>query len=96
MNQFSRLLPAFRLCSNSIKSRTSYPVALGLRYQPQLYQHRLYAELPRIKRPGEGKGPITWKTMKYMAVGGAVLFGVLKYLEAQKDAGKFKSRNIIL
>lgn len=91
MSQFSRLLPAFRLCSNNVKPRTSYPIALGLRYQPQLNQHRLYAELPRIKQPGEGKGPITWKTLRYMAVGGAVLFGVLKYLESQKDAGKFNA-----
>lgn len=87
MNRLSRLLPAYRLCSNSIKSSTLSPIALGLRYQPQLYQQRLYAELPRMKRPGEGKGPITWKTLKYMAVGGAVLFGILKYMEAQKDAG---------
>lgn len=86
MNQLSRLLPAFRLCS-SAKPRAQYPVNLGLRYQPRLYQPRSYSELPRMKQPGEGKGPITWKTVKYMIGGGAVMFGILKYMEAQRDAG---------
>lgn len=81
MNRLSRLLPVYRLCSNP-PPRTQYPVFFGLRYQP-----RYYADLPRMKQPGEGKGPITWKTFKYMAIGGVIGFGILKYLEAQKDAG---------
>lgn len=44
-----------------------------------------------MKKPGEGKGPITWKTVKILAVGGAVMFGLLKYMEARKDAGKTHS-----
>lgn len=83
MNRLSRLLPAYRLCSNNIK--LLQPQNLGLvRFQPRLN----YAELPRIKKPGEGKGPITWKSVKIIAVGGAIMLGVLKYMEAQKDAGK--------
>lgn len=78
MNRLSRLLPVYRLCRNT-KPTTAYPAFLSMRY---------YAELPRLKRPGEGKGPITWKTLKIIAIGGAVMFGALKYLEAQKDAGK--------
>lgn len=81
MNRLSRLLPVYRLCSSP--PRAQYPVYLGLRYQP-----RYYAELPRMKQPGEGKGPVTWKTLKYMAIGTIAALGVLKYLEAQKDAGK--------
>lgn len=81
MNRLSRLLPVYRLCSNA---RPQYPVNLGMRYQPRLN----YSELPRVKKPGEGKGPITWKSVKIMVVGGAVLFGLLKYMEAQKDAGR--------
>lgn len=87
MNRLSRLLPVYRLCSRP-PARTQYPVSLGLRYQP-----RYYAELPRVKQPGEGKGPISWKTAKYIVITGAVLFGALKYLEAQKDAGTYRSRN---
>lgn len=87
MNRLSRLLPVCRLgCNNQLKPRTVNPLYLVLQNQ-----QRNYAELPRIKRPGEGKGPITWKTLKYIAVGGAVMFGALKYLEAQKDAGKIEN-----
>lgn len=71
----------YRLCSNT-KPQTA--LNFGLRYQPRLN----YSELPRMKKPGEGKGPITWKTVKILAVGGAVMFGLLKYMEARKDAGK--------
>lgn len=88
MNRLSRLLPAYRLCGNNIK--LLQPQNLGLvRYQPRLN----YAELPRIKRPGEGKGPITWKSVKIVAVGGAIMLGILKYMEAQKDAGKMLWHN---
>lgn len=86
MNRLSRLLPVYRLCSNNIKFLQ--PQNLGVRFQPRLN----YAELPRIKKPGEGKGPITWKSVKVIAVGGAIMLGILKYMEAQKDAGAlFKS-----
>lgn len=82
MNRFSRLLPAYRLCSNNIK--LLQPQNLGL----VPFQQRLnYAELPRMKKPGEGKGPITWKSVKIIVVGGAIMLGALKYMEAQKDAG---------
>lgn len=74
-------MPMYRLCASNIKPL--HPINMSARYLPRLN----YSELPRVKKPGEGKGPITWKTVKIMAVGGAVLFGVLKYLEAQKDAG---------
>lgn len=92
MNRLSRLLPAYRLCSNNIK--LLQPQNMGLiRFQPRLN----YAELPRIKKPGEGKGPITWKSVKIIAVGGAIMLGILKYMEAQRDAGIlsiiFDSRN---
>lgn len=87
MNRLSRLLPVYRLCSSP--PRAQFPVYLGLKYQP-----RYYAELPRMKQPGEGKGPITWKTLKYMAIGTIAALGLLKYLESQKDAGKKnQSRN---
>lgn len=81
MNRLTRLLPVYRLCSNNIKSL--HPINVSARYQPRLN----YSELPRVKKPGEGKGPITWKSVKIIAIGGAVLFGVLKYMESQKDAG---------
>lgn len=87
MNRLSRLLPAFRLCSNNTK--LLQPQNLGVRIQPRLN----YAELPRIKKPGEGKGPITWKSVKVIAIGGAVMLGILKYMEAQKDAGKAHCHN---
>lgn len=83
MNRLSRLLPVFRLCSNNVK--LLQPQNLGVQFQPRLN----YAELPRIKKPGEGKGPITWKSVRYIAVGGAIMLGILKYMESQKDAGKF-------
>lgn len=81
MNRLSRLLPIYRLCSGNIK--ILQPQNLAVRFQPRLN----YAELPRIKKPGEGKGPITWKSVKIIAVGGAIMLGFLKYMEAQKDAG---------
>lgn len=87
MNRLSRLLPVYRLCGSG-NAKAKYPVDLGMRYQPRLIQPRSYSELPRMKQPGEGKGPITWKSVKYMAVGGVALYGILKYMEAQKDAGK--------
>lgn len=80
MNRLSRLLPVYRLCSNA---KPQYPINSAIRYQPRLN----YSELPRVKKPGEGKGPITWRSVKIMAVGGAIAFGLLKYMEAQKDAG---------
>lgn len=89
MNRLSRLLPAYRLCSNNVK--LLQPQNLGLmRFQPRLN----YAQLPRIKKPGEGKGPITWKSVKIVAVSGAIMLGILKYMEAQKDAGKIFSRAV--
>lgn len=74
-------MPVYRLCASNIKPLQ--PINISARYQPRLN----YSELPRVKKPGEGKGPITWKTVKFIAVGGAVMLGVLKYMEAQKDAG---------
>lgn len=93
MNRFSRLLPLYRLGGqNVINARPLQPINLGIRYQPRLN----YAELPRIKKPGEGKGPITWKTVKIIAVGGVIMLGVLKYMEAQKDAGEIWSRSFLI
>lgn len=40
-----------------------------------------------MKKPGEGKGPISWKSVKYLIGGSAVMLGILKYMEMQKDAG---------
>lgn len=84
MNRFSRLLPVYRLCSNNTKLLN--PQNVCVRYQPRVN----YAELPRVKQPGEGKGPITWKSVKFIIIGGSVLFGILKFMEAKKDAGRFK------
>lgn len=81
MNRLTRLLPVYRLCGNNIKPLNALNVSA--RYQPRLN----YSELPRVKKPGEGKGPITWKSVRNIAIGGAVLLGVLKYMESQKDAG---------
>lgn len=83
MNRVSRLLTVCRLCSPKY---TATPANSLIRYQPQLNYSN---QLPRIKRPGEGKGPISWKSFKWIAGCGAVLFGILKYLEAQKEAGLF-------
>lgn len=58
-----------------------------IRFQPRL---NYSDQLPRHKLPGEGKGPISWKSFKIIAVSGAVLLAILKYLEAQKDAGLLK------
>lgn len=74
----------YRLFSNT---KPQNALNFAHRYQPRLN----YSELPRMKKPGEGKGPITWKTVKILAVGGAVMFGLLKYMEARKDAGKTHS-----
>lgn len=82
MNRLTRLSPVYRLCSNNIKPFHPMNVSARLN-QPRLN----YSELPRVKKPGEGKGPITWKSIKIIAIGGAVMFGVLKYMESQKDAG---------
>lgn len=76
MNQLNRVFSICRL--NSRLALTT------IQRQPKFN----YSELPRIKRPGEGKGPISWKSMKYILGTGGVLIGILKYLEMQKDAGE--------
>lgn len=80
MNRFGRILSLSRLCSQQYVNTN----VCNIRYQPRLN----YSELPRVKKPGEGKGPITWKSVRVIVVGGAVLYGVLKFMEARKDAGK--------
>lgn len=82
MNRFNRLLSVSRLC---IPKNNAQPANLPVRiYQPRV---NFSDQLPRLKRPGEGKGPISWKSFKVFAIGGVVLFGTLKFLEAKKDAG---------
>lgn len=82
MNRLNRLLSVYRLC---IPKNNTQPANASVRiYQPRV---NFSDQLPRMKRPGEGKGPITWKSFKVFAIGGVVLFGALKYLEAKKDAG---------
>lgn len=77
MNRLNRLVGVCRL-----NSRLALTVV-----QPQpRFNH---SALPRSKLPGEGKGPISWKSMKYIIGLGGVLFGVLKYMELKRDAGKF-------
>lgn len=82
MNRLNRLLSVSRLC---IPKNNTQPAIASVRiYQPRV---NFSGELPRMKQPGEGKGPITWKSFKIFAIGGVVLFGALKYLEAKRDAG---------
>lgn len=90
MNRLSRLVSVSRLCSTKYVN-TNIP---NIRYQPRL---NYASEMPRVKKPGEGKGPITWKSVKIIIAGGAVLFGALKFMEARKDAGKYiKTSKIVL
>lgn len=77
MNRLNRVFSVCRL--NSRLALTT------IQRQPKLN----YSELPRVKRPGQGKGPISWKSMKYILATGGAMFGALKYLEMQKDAGKW-------
>lgn len=43
---------------------------------------------------GKGKGPITWKTLSFIAVGGAGLLGFFYYVKNEKEAGKFLVRGV--
>lgn len=82
MNRLNRLLSVSRLC---IPKNNAQPANIPVRIcQPRM---NFSNQLPRLKRAGEGKGPITWKSFKVFAIGGVVLFGALKYLEAKRDAG---------
>lgn len=84
MNRLRNVLSVCRLCSvrnpNLLKfnARTN-----NLQYQSSLN----YSELPKMKKPGEGKGPISWKSLKYLVGGSTVLLCILKYMEMRKDAG---------
>lgn len=71
-----RLFSLARLEKKSIELRSS------LLLRPHM---RLYSEAPRLKEPGKGKGPISWKSLSIAAVVGASLLGGVKYLEYEKD-----------
>lgn len=84
MNRLRSVLSVCRLCSVRNPNLLKFNAKTNnLQYQSSLN----YSELPKMKKPGEGKGPISWKSVKYLIGGSAVMLGILKYMEMQKDAG---------
>lgn len=78
---FSRLLLSSRLLKGSANKIKPKPFQ-----QSQLN----YSQSAKSSKPGEGKGPITWKSLSVAAVGGAALLGILKYIQIEKDLGKIE------